>query len=81
MQVTIKFEVETDNLRAYNDEYIAQLWYVSQANPAPFGDADACQFAEYVSREIVRRWLASTPAELWTHQGRHSAAPQATGRN
>lgn len=80
MKTTITFEVDTDRLSSFNDEYIAQLWHVSQANPAPFGDADACEFAEYVGREIVRRWLAATPPQLWTHQGRHITAQQPAGR-
>ncbi len=71
---TITFTIDADNLRTYTDEYIAQLWHISQANPAPYGDADACEFAEHVGREIVRRWLAETPPTLWTHQGRHIAA-------
>lgn len=71
---TITFTVDADHLTSYTDTYIAQLWHVSQANPAPFGDAEACGFAENVGREIVRRWLGSTPPELWAHQGRHAVA-------
>lgn len=70
-ETTIKFAVDTDNLGHVTDAYIAQLWHIAQANPAPFGDRNACEFAEAVGREIVRRWLTSTPPELWTHQGRH----------
>ena len=68
---TITFTVNTDNMGRMDDAHLAQLWHIAQANPAPFGDRDACEFAEHVGREIVRRWLASTPPELWTHQGRH----------
>ena len=71
MKTTITFEVDTDGLTSFNDGHIAQLWHVSQANPAPFGDVAACNFAEHVAREIVRRWLESTGPELWTHQARH----------
>lgn len=67
----IKFEIDGANLQSFTDTYIAQLWHVAQANPAPFGDAVACVFAERVGREIVRRWLSSTPPELWTHQASH----------
>ena len=74
-KTTITFEVDADSLPALTDTYIAQLWHVAQANPAPFGDAVACNFAEHVGREIIRRWLASTPPELWTHQGRHVGGP------
>lgn len=80
MKTTITFEIDTDRLSAFNDEYIAQLWHVSQANPAPFGDADACDFAERVGREIVRRWLAVTPPQLWGHQGCHVKTQQPAGR-
>ena len=71
-KTTITFEVCGDDLARYNDSHIAQLWHISQANPAPFGDHAACNFAEQVGREIVRRWLKDTPPELWVHQGRHA---------
>lgn len=72
---SITFHVDADNLSRFTDEHIAQLWHIAQANPAPFGDAQACDFAEQVGREIVRRWLATTPPELWNHQGRHASQP------
>lgn len=71
MQVSIRFHVSTDLLPHYADTYLAQLWHVSQANSATFGDATACHFTELVSREIVRRWLVQIPPDLWHHQGRH----------
>lgn len=83
---TITFTVDAQDLGRYTDAYIAQLWHIAQANPAPFGDADACEFAEHVGREIVRRWVSVQGVELWTHQGVHvdRAAKQvhheATGR-
>lgn len=70
-KTTITFEVDADCLESFSDTYIAQLWHVSQANPAPFGDAVACNFAECVGREIIRRWLNGMPPELWAHQARH----------
>lgn len=73
--VSIAFLVEEDKLPHHADSYLAQLWHIAQANPAPFGDAQACAFAEQVGREIVRRWLATTPPELWHHQGRHATQP------
>lgn len=69
---TIIFTVDEDKLPQFTDSYLAQLWHIAQANPAPFGDAQACSFAEQIGREIVRRWLAITPPELWHHQGRHA---------
>ena len=68
---SITFQIEVDKLPHYTDAYLAQLWHIAQANPAPFGDTQACDLAEQVGREIVRRWLATTPPELWHHQGRH----------
>lgn len=73
MKTAITFEVDTDNLEHHTDEYVAQLWHIGQANPAPFGDANACTFAEYVGREIVRRWLAGVGPALWVHQGLNAA--------
>lgn len=77
---TITFEVDSDRLSGYTDEYLAQLWHLGQANPAPFGDAAACNFAELVGREIVRRWLGSMAPELWTHQASHVKAKLSTDR-
>lgn len=71
MEVSIRFQVCTDLLPHYADSYLAQLWHIAQANPAPLGDTTACRFTELVSREIVRRWLAQIPPDLWHHQGRH----------
>lgn len=71
MKTTIAFAVDTARLPHYNDEHLAQRWHVAQANPAPYGDHDACHFAELVGREIVRRWLAAAPVAMWTHQAAH----------
>lgn len=78
---TITFEVNSDSLDRYNDEYLAQLWHISQANPAPFGDRAACEFAEAVGHEIIRRYVSSQPPSLWAHQGRHVAAKQLMDQN
>ena len=77
--ITISFKIDPDSLSRYTDEYIAQLWHISQANPAPFGDRDACNFAEKVARECVRRFVTSIQPELWVHQGRHVASLQKGG--
>ncbi len=73
MKTTITFEVDGDELERHTDEYLAQLWHIAQANPAPFGDRQACGLAEQVGREIIRRFLVATPPQLWNHQGRHVA--------
>ena len=54
------------------DEHLAVWWHVTQANPADgFADTDPGDLAEKAGREIIRRWLAGVPPELWHHQGRH----------
>ena len=73
MQVNITFELDTARLPYYTDQYLAHLWHIAQANPAPYGDVHAGRFTEEVGREIIRRFLVATPPELWHHQGRHSA--------
>lgn len=71
---SITFQIDAEKLPHINDSYLAQLWHIAQANPAEFGDVTACDFAEHVGREIVRRWLAATPPELWHHQGGHAVS-------
>lgn len=70
MKLDIRFKLDTNQLAHTPDEHLVQLWHIAQANPAPAGDLEACYFAEHVSREIVRRWLASTPPALWSRPGR-----------
>ena len=72
----ITFAVSLDSLGSFSDEYIAQLWHISQANPAPFGDKAACEFADAVGHEIIRRFVTATPPALWAHHGRHTAEKQ-----
>lgn len=71
MKTTITFEIDTDDLTSFTDQHLADLWHVAQANPAPFGNRDACWAAEYVGREIIRRFLSNTAPNLWSHQGAH----------
>lgn len=68
---SITFEINSDRLDGYTDEYLVQLWHISQANPAPFGDRQACELTERVGREIIRRFVSNQPPALWNHQGRH----------
>lgn len=67
--ITITFNL--DSLQSDTDEFLAQLWHVAQANPAPIFDRAAGEIAERIGREIIRRWLERQPAALWSHQGRH----------
>lgn len=72
MKTVVTFEIDADNLGNLTDTYLAQLWHIAQANPAPMEDASAGKLAEYIGREIVRRFLANTPPDLWSHQGHHA---------
>ncbi|MCK6427405.1 MAG: hypothetical protein L6Q75_20310 [Burkholderiaceae bacterium] len=66
--VRVTFEIDPAGLRTVTDSHLAALWHVSQANPAPHGDRDACALAGAVTAEILRRWLAETPPDLYAHQ-------------
>lgn len=72
MKLDITIPVDTDMLSTLRDEYLVALWHAAQANPAPIEDRAAARVAEAIGREIIRRFLASTPALLWEHQGRHA---------
>jgi hypothetical protein len=67
----ISFDIDPDALARYTDEHLAACWWLAQTNPAPFGDTAACDLAERIGREIVRRWLSTIDPPLWTHQGHH----------
>jgi hypothetical protein len=69
-KVTIAIEIDPARLASYADSYLATLWHVAQANPAPHGDHTAGELAESVGWEIIRRWLKAAPVELWHHQAR-----------
>lgn len=68
--VEVTITIDPGRLRGVGDEALAMYWHVAQANPAPHGDAAAGQLTEQIGREIIRRWLAKTPPELYHHQGR-----------
>ena len=36
MKTTITIEIDTDGLQSVEDSYLAQLWHITQANPAPY---------------------------------------------
>mgnify|MGYP001339102862 CR=1 FL=1 len=69
MKTTVTFEIDTADLRTIEDRYLASLWHVAQANPAPATDVDAARLAEDIGREIIHRWLTATPPELYARQG------------
>lgn len=70
MKHTIAITIDTDRLASVTDTYLAQLWHVAQANPAPYGDRDAGDLTEKIGREIIRRWLVAEQPDLYAHQGR-----------
>lgn len=72
MKTVISIEIDTDCLANVTDQHLAQLWHVTQANPAPMEDRAAGDVTEHVGREIIRRFLANTPPDLWNHQGWHA---------
>jgi hypothetical protein len=67
----ITIEIDEVKLTGYTDEFLAACWHVAQHNPAPYGDAMACDLTERIAREIIRRWLKGIQPELWHHQGGH----------
>ena len=75
----ISFEVNGEDLASMDNTLLAQFWHIAQANPAPFGDPQACEFAELVGREIIRRWVCAASPALWTHQARHVQQARNTG--
>jgi len=72
MKASITFDIDTDSLQNFDDFYLASLWHIGQANPAPISDPAAGRLAELIGREIIRRWLQETGVPLWDHQGSHT---------
>lgn len=68
--VEIALTFDPNNLASYTGTYLATLWHLAQANPAPHGDRAAGEVAEKIGREIIRRWLGAAQPELYCHQGR-----------
>lgn len=71
MKHQITLEIDTERLSSLTDQALANAWMAAQANPAPMEDRDACELAEHVGREIIKRWLKTVPPELWHRQGNH----------
>lgn len=67
--ITIAFDLAS--LESYTDTFLAQLWHVGQANPAPISDRDASEIVGALGAEIIKRWMAKSPAELYAHQAGH----------
>ena len=67
---TIPVTFDLDQIGGYTDEFLATLWHVAQANPAPHGDHLAGDIAAKVGFEIIRRWLGKAPVEMYRHQQR-----------
>lgn len=71
MKTDVTISINTDNLPSFTDQYLAQLWHIAQANPAPYGDKEACELASAIGFEIIRRFVASQGPELYNHQADH----------
>lgn len=69
-ETTIGITFDLNKLASYTDEFLATLWHVAQANPAPHGDYQAGDIASKVGCEIIRRWLTNAPVEMYHHQQR-----------
>lgn len=69
-KLSLTFEIDCDPnaLRSITDQYLAQLWHIAQANPAPSSDPDAADFVSSVGTEIIRRWMSGVEVELYAHQ-------------
>jgi hypothetical protein len=69
----ITITIDEAALAKVTDQVLALWWHVAQANPANgFAARGPGDVAEKVGREIIRRWLAKAPVELWHHQGHHN---------
>jgi len=68
---TISIEFYADDLERYTDQHLAGLWHAAQANSKPFDDKEACDLAEGIGREIIRRFLTATQPALYNFQGSH----------
>lgn len=69
-KVTIAIDFDLAELSRVTDARLAMLWHVAQANPAPHGDEQAGVAVTKIGQEIVRRWLAATPPDMYHHQPR-----------
>lgn len=71
-KTAITIEFDPDCLGGYTDVQLAMLWHLVQHNPADgFGDSRPGQLAMQVGWEIIRRWLAKVPPEMYHHQQAH----------
>lgn len=68
----ITIVIDEADLSRVTGQQLALWWHVAQANPADgFASNKPGDLAEQIGAEIIRRWLATAPVELWHHQGRH----------
>lgn len=66
--IRVTFDIDPAGLPTVNDSHLAALWHIGQANPAQHGDREAGELVKTVGIEIIRRWLANVPPELYAHQ-------------
>ncbi len=81
-RVAITLDIDVNALHRYTDQYLAAIWHTVQAAPAGYGDKIATEVVRKLTFEIIRRWLAKAPAEIYHHQpdSRDSAVRMAVVR-
>lgn len=69
--IDVTVTIKRGDLGRVTDATLAMYWHIAQANPAPHGDRAAGELVQAIGFEIIRRWLAAAPPELYTHQPRN----------
>ena len=68
----IACRIDDDGVEHWDNEHLALMWHVVQANPADgFRDSGQGELVERIGHKIIRRWLRDAPVRLYHHQGRH----------
>lgn len=79
MKKAFVFEIDTDRLPTWSDQYLAALWHMAQHLPLPHGDKEAGDLVEHIGREMIQRWLRGVPVPVWNVQGRDYYQAQLSG--
>ena len=68
----ITIVIEESMISRVGDETLAFWWHLAQHNPANgFENKEPGDLAMKVGWEIIRRWLAKAPVEMYHHQQGH----------
>lgn len=68
MKHVITVTVYDEGLRSLEDAYLHAMWHAAQLNPSQHGARAAGEIVAAITQEIVRRWLAKAPVEMFRHQ-------------